>query len=132
MLEVIYIFKFKKIQRCQTDTDILIEQLQRVQSDIKKLEKEKMNFDTPKFLAHKKAEDLCRELYLIFNGRCSADVLCNVDRLDRKEDKVEYLKSFGNYLLTLADSCDEYTRIKEELNNKRATEQSLKDKLGIK
>ena len=81
---------------------------------------------------HKKAEDLCRELYLIFNGRCSADVLCDVNRLSRKEDKVEYLKSFGNYLLTLADSCDEYTKIKEELNNKRATEQSLKDKLGIK
>ena len=125
---MIYIFKFKNKQRCQTDTDILIEQLQRVQSDIKKLEKEKMNFDTPKFLGYKKAEDLCRELYLIFNGRCSADVLW----LARKEDKVEYLKSFGNYLLTLADSCDEYTRIKEELNNKRATEQSLKDKLGIK
>ena len=129
---MIYIFKFKNKQRCQTDTDILIEQLQRVQSDIKKLEKEKMNFDTPKFLGHKKAEDLCRELYLIFNGRCSADVLCNVDRLARKEDKVEYLKSFGNYLLTLANSCDEYTKIKEELSNKRATEQSLKDKLGIK
>lgn len=129
---MIYIFKFKNKQRCQTDTDILIEQLQRVQSDIKKLEKEKMNFDTPKFLDHKKAEDLCRELYLIFNGRCSADVLCNIDRLTRKEDKVEYLKSFGNYLLTLADSCDEYTKIKEELSNKRATEQFLKDKLGIK
>ena len=129
---MIYIFKFKNKQRCQTDTDILIEQLQRVQSDIKKLEKEKMNFDTPKFLGHKTAEDLCRELYLIFNGRCSADVLCNVDRLARKEDKIEYIKSFGNYLLTLADSCDEYTKIKEELSNKRATEQSLKDKLGIK
>lgn len=129
---MIYIFKFKNKQRCQTDTDILIEQLQRVQSDIKKLEIEKMNFDTPKFLGHKKAEDLCRELYLIFNGRCSADVLCNVDRLARKEDKVEYMKSFGNYLLTLANSCDEYTKIKEELSNKRATEQSLKDKLGIK
>ena len=129
---MIYIFKFKNNQRCQTDTDILIEQLQRVQSDIKKLEKEKMNFDTPKFLGHKKAEDLCRELYLIFNGRCSAAVLCNVARLARKEDKVEYLKYFGNYLLTLADSCDEYTKIKEELSNKRATEQSLKDRLGIK
>ena len=129
---MIYIFKFKKNQRCQTDTDILIEQLQQVQSDIRELEKEKMNFDTPKFLDHKKAKDLCRELYFIFNGRCSADVLCNTDRLARKEDKLEYLKSFGNYLLTLADSCDEYTKIKEELSNKRATEQSLKDKLGIK
>lgn len=129
---MIYIFKFKKNQRCQTDTYILIEQLQKVQSDIRKLEKEKMDFDVPKFLDHKNAEDLCRVLYLIFNGRCSADVLCNVDRLARKEDKVEYLKSFGNYLLTLVDSCDEYTKIKEELNNKRATEQSLKDKLGIK
>ena len=129
---MIYIFKFKKNQRCQTDTDILIEQLQQIQSDIRKLEKEKMDFDVPKFLDHKNAEDLCRVLYLIFNGRCSADVLCNIDRLARKEDKVEYLKSFGNYLLTLADSCDEYTRIKEELNNKRATEHFLKDKLGIK
>ena len=129
---MIYIFKFKKNQRCQTDTDILIEQLQQVQSDIRKLEKEKMDFDVPKFLDHKNAEDLCRVLYLIFNGRCSADILCNVDRLARKEDKVEYLKSFGNYLLTLADSCDEYTKIKEELSNKRKTEQSLKDKLGIK
>ena len=125
-------FKFKKNQRCQTDTDILIEQLQQVQSDIRELEKEKMNFDTPKFLDHKNAEDLCRVLYLIFNGRCSADVLCNVDRLARKEDKLEYLKSFGNYLLTLVDSCDKYTKIKEELSNKRTTEQSLKDKLGIK
>lgn len=125
-------FKFKKNQRCQTDTDILIEQLQQVQSDIRELEKEKMNFDTPKFLDHKNAEDLCRVLYLIFNGRCSADVLCNVDRLARKEDKVEYLKSFGNYLLTLTDSCDKYAKIKEELSNKRAAEQSLKDKLGIK
>ena len=125
-------FKFKKSQRCQTDTDILIEQLQQVQSDIRKLEKEKMDFDTPKFLDHKDAEDLCRVLYLIFNGRCSADVLCNVDRLARKEDEVEYLKSFGNYLLTLTDSCDKYIKIKEELSNKRTTEQSLKDKLGIK
>ena len=125
-------FKFKKNQRCQTDTDILIEQLQQVQSDIRKLEKEKMDFDIPKFLDHKNAEDLCRELYLIFNGRCSAYVLCNIDRLARKEDKLEYLKSFGNYLLTLADSCGEYAKIKEELSNKRATEQSLKDKLGIK
>ena len=91
-----------------------------------------MNFDAPKFLDHKNAEDLCRVLYLIFNGRCSADVLYNVDRLSREKDKVEYLKSFGNYLLTLADSCDEYTKIKEELSNKRASEQSLKDKLGIK
>ena len=129
---MIYIFKFKNKQRCQTDTDILIEQLQKVQSDIRKLEKEKIDFDVPKFLDHKNSEDLCRVLYLIFNGRCSADVLCNVDRLARKEDKVEYLKSFGNYLLTLANSCDEYTKIKEELSNKRATEQSLKDKLGIK
>ena len=130
---MIYIFKFKNKQRCQTDTDILIEQLQKVQSDIRKLEKEKMDFDTPKFLDHENAEDLCRVLYLIFNGRCSADVLYNnVDRLVRKEDKIEYLKSFGNYLLTLADSCDEYTKIKEELSNKRATEQSLKEKLGIK
>ena len=129
---MIYIFKFKNKQRCQTDTDILIEQLQKVQSDIRKLEKEKIDFDVPKFLDHKNSEDLCRVLYLIFNGRCSADVLCNVDRLARKEDKVEYLKSFGNYLLTLADSCDEYTKIKEELSNKRATEQSLKDRLGIK
>ena len=129
---MIYIFKFKNKQRCQTDTDILIEQLQKVQSDIRKLEKEKIDFDVPKFLDHKNSEDLCRVLYLIFNGRCSADVLYNVDRLARKEDKVEYLKSFGNYLLTLADSCDEYTKIKEELSNKRATEQSLKDKLGIK
>lgn len=129
---MIYIFKFKNKQRCQTDTDILIEQLQRVQSDIKKLEKEKMNFDAPKFLDHKNAEDLCRVLYLIFNGRCSADVLYNVDRLSREKDKVEYLKSLGNHLLTLADSCDEYTKIKEELSNKRATEQSLKDRLGIK
>ena len=80
---MIYIFKFKNKQRCQTDTDILIEQLQQVQSDIKKLEKEKMNFDTPKFLGHKKAEDLCRELYF-----SSADVLCNIDRLTRKKDKV--------------------------------------------
>ena len=125
-------FKFKNKQRCQTDTDILIEQLQQVQSDIRKLEKEKMDFDIPKFLDHKNAEDLCRELYLIFNGRCSAYVLCNIDRLARKEDKLEYLKSFGNYLLTLADSCGEYAKIKEELSNKRATEQSLKDKLGIK
>lgn len=125
-------FKFKKSQRCQTDTDILIEQLQQVQSDIRELEKEKMDFDIPKFLDHKNAEDLCRVLYRIFDGRYSADVLCNVDRLARKEDKVEYLKSFGNYLLTLTDSCDKYTKIKEELNNKRATEQSLKDKLGIK
>ena len=85
---MIYIFKFKNKQRCQTDTDILIEQLQRVQSDIKKLEKEKMNFDAPKFLDHKNAEDLCRVLYLIFNGRCSADVLCNVDRLAREKDGV--------------------------------------------
>ena len=129
---MIYIFKFKKNQRCQTDTDILIEQLQRVQSDIRKLEKEKMNFNVPKFLDCKNAEDLCRVLYLIFNGRCSADVLCNVDRLSRENDKVEYLKSLGNHLLTLADSCDEYTKIKEEFSNKRATEQSLKDKLGIK
>ena len=129
---MIYIFKFKKNQRCQTDTDILLEQLQRVQSDIKKLEKEKMTFDAPKFLDHKNAEDLCRVLYLIFNGRCSADVLYNVDRLSREKDKVEYLKSLGNHLLTLADSCDEYTKIKEELSDKRATEQSLKDKLGIK
>ena len=129
---MIYIFKFKNKQRCQTDTDILIEQLQKVQSDIRKLEKEKMDFDVPKFLDHKNAEDLCRVLYLIFNGRCSAEVLYNVDRLARKEDKVEYLKSFGNYLLTLADSCDEYTKIKEELSNKRATEQSLIDRLGIK
>ena len=129
---MIYIFKFKRNQRCQTDTDVLIEQLQKVQSDIRKLEKEKMDFDVPKFLDHKNAEDLCRVLYLIFNGRCSAEVLYNVDRLARKEDKVEYLKSFGNYLLTLANSCDEYTKIKEELSNKRATEQSLKDKLGIK
>lgn len=129
---MIYIFKFKNKQRCKTDTDILIEQLQQVQSDIRKLEKEKMNFDTPKFLDHKKAEDLCRELYLIFNGRCSVDVLCNINRLVKKEDKVEYLKYFGNYLLTLADSCDEYTKMKEELSNKRATEQTLKDRLGIK
>ena len=129
---MIYIFKFKNKQRCQTDTDILIEQLQRVQSDIKKLEKEKMNFDAPKFLDYKNAEDLCRVLYLIFNGRCSVDVLYNVDRLSREKDKVEYLKSFGNHLLTLADSCDEYTKIKEELSNKRATEHFLKDKLGIK
>ena len=129
---MIYIFKFKNKQRCQTDTDILIEQLQQVQSDIKKLEEEKMNFDTPKFFDRKNAEDLCRELYLIFNGRCSAEILCNVDRLARKEDEVEYLKSFGNYLLTLTDSCDKYAKIKEELSNKRATEQSLKDKLGIK
>ena len=129
---MIYIFNFKNKQRCQTDTDILIEQLQRVQSDIKKLEKEKMNIDSPKFLDNKNAEDLCRVLYPIFNGRCSADVLCNVDRLARKEDKVEYLKSLGNHLLTLADSCDEYAKIKGELSNKRATEQSLKDKLGIK
>ena len=91
-----------------------------------------MNFDAPKFLDHKNAEDLCRVLYLIFNGRCSADVLCNVDRLSRENDKVEYLKSLGNHLLTLADSCDEYTKIKEELSNKRIAEQSLKDKLGIK
>ena len=124
-------FKFKKNQRCQTDTDILIEQLQKVQSDIRKLEKEKMDFDVPKFLDHKNSEDLCRVLYLIFNGRCSADVLCNTDRLARKEDKLEYLKSFGNYLSTLTDSCDEYAKIKEELSNKRATEQSLKDKLGL-
>ena len=129
---MIYIFKFKNKQRCQTDTDILIEQLQLVQSDIRELEKEKTDFDIPKFLDHKNAEDLCRVLYLVFNGRCSADILYNVDRLSRKEDKVEYLKSFGNYLLTLADSCDEYTKIKEELSNKRATEQSLKEKLGIK
>lgn len=129
---MITIFIFKNKQICRTETDVLIEQLQQVQSDIKKLEKEKTNFDTPKFLGQKKAEDLCRELYLIFNGRCSADILCNVDRLARKEDKVEYLKSFGNYLLTLANSCDEYTRINEELSNKRAIEQSLKDKLGIK
>ena len=129
---MIYIFKFKNKQRCQTDTDILIEQLQKVQSDIRKLEKEKMDFDVPKFLDHKNSEDLCRVLYLIFNGRCSADILYNVDRLSREKNKVEYLKSFGNYLLTLADSCDEYTKIKEELSNKRATEQSLKDKLGIK
>ena len=129
---MIYIFKFKRNQRCQTDTDVLIEQLQKVQSDIRKLEKEKMDFDVPKFLDHKNAEDLCRVLYLIFNGRCSADVLCNVDRLAREKDKVEYLKSLGNYLLTLANSCDEYTKIKEELSNKRATENSLKDKLGIK
>ena len=129
---MIYIFKFKRNQRCQTDTDVLIEQLQKVQSDIRKLEKEKMDFDVPKFLDHKNAEDLCRVLYLIFNGRCSAEVLYNVDRLSREKDKVEYLKSFGNHLLTLADSCDEYTKIKEELSNKRATEQSLKDRLGIK
>lgn len=129
---MIYIFKFKRNQRCQTDTDVLIEQLQKVQSDIRKLEKEKMNIDAQKFLDHENAEDLCRVLYLIFNGRCSVDVLCNVDGLAREKDKVEYLKSFGNHLLTLADSCDEYTKIKEELSNKRATEQSLKDKLGIK
>ena len=129
---MIYIFKFKRNQRCQTDTDVLIEQLQKVQSDIRKLEKEKIDFDVPKFLDHKNAEDLCRVLYLIFNGRCSAEVLYNVDRLSREKDKVEYLKSLGNHLLTLADSCDEYTKIKEELSNKRATEQSLKDKLGIK
>ena len=129
---MIYIFKFKKNQRCQTDTYILIEQLQKVQSDIRKLEKEKMDFDVPKFLDYKNAEDLCRVLYLIFNGRCSADILYNVDRLSREKDKVEYLKSLGNHLLTLADSCDEYTKIKEELSNKRATEQSLKEKLGIK
>ena len=129
---MIYIFKFKNKQRCQTDTDVLIEQLQKVQSDIRKIEKEKMDFDVPKFLDHKNAEDLCRVLYLIFNGRCSAEVLYNVDRLSREKDKVEYLKSLGNHLLTLADSCDEYTKIKEKLSNKRATEQSLKDKLGIK
>ena len=129
---MIYIFKFKRNQRCQTDTDVLIEQLQKVQSDIRKLEKEKMDFDVPKFLDHKNAEDLCRVLYLIFNGRCSADILYNVDRLAREKDNVEYLKSLGNHLLTLADSCDEYTKIKEELSNKRATEQSLKDKVGVK
>ena len=50
---MIYIFKFKNKQRCQTDTDILIEQLQKVQSDIRKLEKEKIDFDVPKFLDHK-------------------------------------------------------------------------------
>ena len=124
--------KFKKNQRCKTDSDILIEQLQKVQSDIRKLEKEKINFDVPKFLDRKNAEELCQTLYFIFNGRCSADVLCNVDRLSRENDKVEYLKSLGNHLLTLADSCDEYAKIKGELSNKRATEQSLKDKLGIK
>ena len=124
--------KFKKNQRCKTDSDILIEQLQKVQSDIRKLEKEKINFDVPKFLDRKNAEELCQTLYFIFNGRCSADVLCNVDRLAKEKDKVEYLKSLGNHLLTLADSCDEYTKIKEELSNKRATEQSLKDRLGIK
>ena len=124
--------KFKKNQRCKTDSDILIEQLQKVQSDIRKLEKEKINFDVPKFLDRKNAEELCQTLYFIFNGRCSADVLCNVDRLAREKDKVEYLKSLGNHLLTLADSCDEYTKIKEELSNKRATDQSLKEKLGIK
>ena len=124
--------KFKKNQRCKTDSDILIEQLQKVQSDIRKLEKEKINFDVPKFLDRKNAEELCQTLYFIFNGRCSADVLCNVDRLAREKDKVEYLKSLGNHLLTLADSCDEYAKIKGELSNKRATEQSLKDKLGIK
>ena len=124
--------KFKKNQRCKTDSDILIEQLQKVQSDIRKLEKEKINFDAPKFLDRKNAEELCQTLYFIFNGRCSLDILYNVDRLARRQDKVEYLKSFGNYLLTLANSCDEYIRIKEELNNKRASEQSLKDKLGIK
>ena len=80
---MIYVFKFKNKQRCQTDTDILIEQLQKVQSDIRKLEKEKMDFDVPKFLDHKNAEDLCGVLYLIFNGRCSAEVLYNVDRLAR-------------------------------------------------
>ena len=124
--------KFKKNQRCKTDSDILIEQLQKVQSDIRKLEKEKINFDVPKFLDRKNAEELCQTLYFIFNGRCSADVLCNVDRLAKEKDKVEYLKSLGNHLLTLADSCDEYAKIKGELSNKRATEQSLKDKLGIK
>ena len=129
---MIYIFKFKRNQRCQTDTDVLIEQLQKVQSDIRKLEKEKIDFDVPKFLDHKNSEDLCRVLYLIFNGRCSADILYNVDRLAREKDNVEYLKSLGNHLLTLADSCDEYIKIKEELSNKRATEQSLKDRLGIK
>ena len=129
---MITIFRLKNKQGCQTETDILIEQLQKVQSDIKKLEKEKTNFDTPMFLGHEKAENLCRKLYLIFNGRCSVDILCKTDRLVREEDKVEYLKSFGNYLLTLANSCDEYTRIKEELSDKRAIEQSLKDKLGIK
>ena len=62
---MIYIFKFKNKQRCQTDTDILIEQLQRVQSDIKKLEKKKMNFDTPKFLGHKK-QKIYVENYILF------------------------------------------------------------------
>lgn len=62
---MIYILKFKNKQRCQTGTDILIEQLQKVQSDIRKLEKEKMDFDVPKFLDHK-MQKIYVEYYILF------------------------------------------------------------------
>ena len=137
LLEVITISIFKKKQVCQsdiyiTDTDILVEQLKQVQTDIKKLEEEKANFDAPRFLNHEKAKDLCRMLYCIFNARCSADALITIERLERRQDQVEYLKYFGNFLLALAGCSDEYNRIKNELSNKRIEEQSLKKKIGIK
>ena len=132
LLEVITIFRFKQKQKYQsTDTDILLEKLKQLQSDIKRLEEEKANFDAPRFLNHEKAKDLCRILYCIFNARCSADALTTIERLERRPDQVEYLKYFGNFLLALAGCSDEYNRIKKELSDKRTEEQALKKRLGI-
>lgn len=57
LLEAITIFRFKKKQKYQTKTDVLIKQLRNIQFYIKDLEDKKRNFDTPRFLRQKDAEN---------------------------------------------------------------------------